>query len=395
MLKDNTLSAIRELYQTWLVAVRRHLHQNPELSDQELETQKFIMTKLSEMGVDEYQPIARTGVVAVIRGQEGGNTVALRADIDALPMQESNDVPYRSQVPQVSHACGHDAHTAIALGVARYFSERRKQFKGIVKLLFQPAEETIGGAKRMVEEGCMNNPKVDYVLGKHVMPYMETGKVEVKYGKLNASTDSLTIDIIGKASHGAYPDTGVDALLAASAVVQGVHTIVSRNVSPLESVVISLGTIKGGTKSNTICDQVTLKGTMRTVNETVRMATKGRLTKMVEDTASAFGAKGVVDISPGYDALINDDGIVDVIRETAETQLGPEKVRHKEYPSMGAEDFSFFLNEARGAFYHLGCGNREKGITASTHSVDFNIDEDCLAVGVYLDICIIEKLLQL
>lgn len=394
MLKENNLSAIRELYQAWLVGVRRHLHQNPELSDRELETQKFIMTKLSEMGVDEYQSIARTGVVAVIRGQEGGNTVALRADIDALPMQESNDVPYRSQVPGVSHACGHDAHTAIALGVARYFAERRNQFKGIVKLLFQPAEETIGGAKRMVEEGCMDNPRVDYVLGKHVMPYMEAGKVEVKYGKLNASTDSLTIDITGKASHGAYPDTGVDALLAAAAVVQGVHTIVSRNVSPLESVVISLGTIEGGTKSNTICDQVTIKGTMRTVNETVRQATKSRLTKMVADTTSAFGAKGVVDISPGYDALINDDGIVDVIRETVETQLGPENVRHKEYPSMGAEDFSFFLNEVRGAFYHLGCGNREKGITASIHSVDFNIDEDCLAVGVYLDICIIEKLLQ-
>lgn len=393
MLKDKDLAAIRELYQPWLVGTRRHLHQHPELSDKEVETQKFIMAQLDEMGI-EYQPIARTGVVAVIRGREGGNTVALRADIDALPMQDSKDVPYRSKNPGVCHACGHDAHTAIALGVARYFAQRRDQFRGIVKLLFQPAEESIGGARRMVEEGCMDKPKVDYVIGKHVMPYLDSGEIEVKYGKLNASTDSLRITVKGKASHGAYPDTGVDALLAAAAVVQGAHTIVSRRVSPLESVVISLGTIQGGTKANTICDEVVIRGTMRTVNESVRQATKEVLAKLVADTASAYGAEGKIRISPGYDALVNDDSIVDVIRQTAEAELGPEKVCLKEHPSLGAEDFSFFVNEAPGAFYHLGCGNKGKGITASTHSIDFDIDEDCLSVGMFLDICIIDNLLN-
>lgn len=393
MLQDKELAKIRELYDDWLIQTRRHLHQHPELSDKEYETQKFIMEKLTEMGIEHY-PIARTGVVGVIKGQDGGKTVGLRADIDALPMQDNKDAVYRSQNPGVCHACGHDAHTTIALGVARYFSERRDQFKGIVKLFFQPAEEAIGGAKRMVEEGCMENPKVDYVIGKHVMSYMEAGEVEVKYGKLNASTDSLNITVTGRASHGAYPDTGVDALLAAAGVVQGTHTIVSRNVSPLESVVISLGTIEGGTKSNTICDKVEIKGTMRTTNETVRQNTKERLQKMVADTAAAYGAKGEISITPGYDALINDDPIVDIIKELAEDRLGVENVRIKEHPSMGAEDFSFFLNEAEGAFYHLGCGNKDRGITAPTHSNDFDIDESCLALGVFLDIAVIENLLQ-
>lgn len=393
MLQDKELARIEELYLPWLIEVRRHFHQHPELSDQEWETQKYIMAQLTEMGV-EHQPIARTGVVGLIKGRAGGKTVALRADIDALPMQDHKDVPYRSQNPGVCHACGHDAHIAIALGVARYFSERRDQFQGKIKLLFQPAEETIGGAKRMVEEGCMQHPQVDYCLGKHVMPYMDVGEVEVKWGQLNAATDSLKITVTGKASHGAYPDTGVDALLAAAAVIQGVHTIISRNVSPLESAVISLGTIQGGSKSNIICDQVVIRGTMRTANEGIRQAMKARLTKMVADIAAAYGAGGMVQITPGYDALINDDSIVKVIKELAETHLGKEKIRIKEHPSMGAEDFSFFLNEAEGAFYHLGCGNREKGIGAPTHSADFDIDETCLALGVFLDILVIEALLK-
>jgi len=393
LLQDKELKAIQELYQPWLVDIRRHLHQHPELSDKEYETQKFITEQLEKMNIEHYK-IARTGVVGIIRGQEGGKTVALRADIDALPIQEDKDVPYCSQNPGVSHACGHDAHTTIALGVARYFSERRDQFTGNVKLLFQPAEEAIGGAQRMVEEGCMENPKVDYVIGKHVMAYMDAGEVELKYGKLNASTDGIKITVAGKAGHGAYPETGIDALLAASAVVQAVHSIVSRNVSPLESVVISLGTIEGGTKSNVICDEVVIRGTLRTVNEAIRQRAKERLTAMVESVAAGFGAVGTVQITPGYDALINNDEVVAVIEELAQEHLGPEKVKHKEYPSLGAEDFSFFLNEAPGAFYHLGCGNKEKGITAAIHSKDFDVDEDCLSLGMFLDICVLDKLLQ-
>ncbi len=392
MSSDSELKDIREKCQEWLVEIRRHLHRHPELSDQEQGTQKFIMEKLTELGV-ECKPIARTGVVGLIRGRSGGKTVALRADIDALPLQDDKAVPYRSQNPGVAHACGHDAHTAIALGVARYFSERKDHFRGNVKLLFQPAEETIGGAQRMVAEGCMENPRVDYCLGKHVQPYLEVGEVELKSGKLNASTDDIKITVSGKSGHGAYPEFGVDAILAAAAVVQGVHSIVSRNVSPLESVVISLGTIQGGTKSNIICDEVVLRGTLRTVSEKVRRGVKERLARMVAEVAAAYGAVGSIEISPGYDALINEDSVVALIREICQKELGPHRVRDKEHPSMGAEDFSFFLTETPGAFYHLGCGNREKGITASTHAKDFDLDEECLSLGVFLDTRIILKLL--
>ena len=388
------LKQVRELYHDWLVEVRRHLHRHPELSDQEYNTQEFIMAKLKEVGVESF-PIARTGVVGIVRGREGGKTVALRADIDALPIQDEKDVPYRSLNPGVAHACGHDAHTTIALGVARYFSERREQFKGNVKFFFQPAEETIGGAKRMVEEGCMENPHVDFCVGKHVMPYMETGEVELKFGKLNASTDGVKIIVAGKAGHGAYPETGIDAILAAAAVVQGVHTIASRSVSPLESVVISLGTIEGGTKENIVCDEVVLRGTLRTVDESVRQRVKKRLSQMVGDVATAYGATGKLHVSPGYDALINDNNVVAIMQEVFQKALGTDKVLLKEHPSMGAEDFSFFLNVAPGAFYNLGCGNRERGITASVHAKDFDIDEDCLSLGVFLDISLINRLLSL
>lgn len=392
MLQDKELKRIKELYQDWLIEVRRHLHQHPELSDQEHETQKFILAKLTELGAEPY-PIARTGVAGIVRGQAGGKTVALRADIDALPIEDAKDVPYRSLNPGVAHACGHDAHTAIALGVARYFSERRDQFRGNVKFFFQPAEETIGGAKRMVEAGCMENPKVDYCLGKHVMAYLETGCVELKPGKLNASTDAIEITVSGRAGHGAYPETGTDAILAAAAVIQGVHTIAARVVSPLESVVISLGTIQGGLKENIICDEVVLRGTLRTVNESVRQLVKERLTRMVADVAAGYGATGAVRITPGYDALINDANVAALMKEVFQAKLDPANVLDKEHPSMGAEDFSFFLNEAPGAFYNLGCGNRARGITSAVHSRDFDIDENCLAIGVYLDIAVIEKLL--
>lgn len=392
MLQDKTLARVTQLYQPWLVDIRRWLHQNPELSDQEHGTQKFISGQLATLGIEHYT-LARTGVVGIVNGRQGGKTVALRADIDALPLEDEKDVPYRSQNPGICHACGHDAHTAIALGVARYFQERKEQFSGAVKLLFQPAEESVGGARRMVEEGCMENPHVDYVIGKHVMPHIEAGAVEIKYGKLNAATDGIKITVLGRSSHGAYPDTGIDALLAAAAVVQGVHTIVSRNISPLEQAVISLGTIEGGHKANILCDKVAINGTMRTTSEGIRQTVKKRLQTVVSAAASAYGATGEVAIRPGYDALVNDNFVVAMIERAAEEFLGRDKIFIKEHPSLGAEDFSFFLHKAKGAFYHLGCGNTAAGITAPLHSNSFDIDESCLAVGVFLDICIIDALL--
>lgn len=371
-----------------LVEIRRDFHMNPELSQEEFRTRDKIRGYLDEWGIENYI-CAETGVLGIIKGRNKGKTIAVRADIDALPIQEKNDLPYRSVNPGVMHACGHDAHAAIVLGVARIIKELADSgdsINGNVKLFFQPAEETIGGAERMIKEGCMENPKVDYVLGLHVMPYIDAGVVELKYNKLNASTDSIKIILKGKAAHGAYPDKGVDAIVMAGHVITGLQSIVSRNTSPLNSVVLSLGKISGGVKNNVIADEVKISGTLRTLDHETRQYSKDRISDLVNNVAAAFGGRGFTSFSEGYQALINDNEVVDLIKENAEKLLGRENVEFKEFPSMGAEDFSYFLDAAKGAFFHLGCGNKAKGITENIHTANFNIDEECLRVGVGLQV---------
>ncbi|NLJ57962.1 MAG: amidohydrolase [Tissierellia bacterium] len=371
-----------------LVEIRRDFHKNPELSQQEFRTQAKIIEYLNKWGIENYIS-AETGVVGIIRGKKPGNTVAIRGDIDALPIEEKNTTVYASVNPGVMHACGHDAHGTIVLGVGKIIKEladSEESINGNVKLFFQPAEETVGGAKRMVKEGCMENPKVDYVLGLHVMPYLDTGKLELKYGKLNAATDTIKIVLQGKSAHGAYPDSGVDAIMIAGHVITGLQTIVSRNISPLNSVVISLGKITGGVKSNVIADQVKIVGTLRTLDSQTRLYAKERIESIVKQTAVAYGGEGRVTFKEGYQALINNDELVTIIKENAEKVLGMENVEYKEFPSLGAEDFSYFADVAKGAFFHLGCGNSEKGITSPIHTETFDIDEGCLKVGVKLQV---------
>ena len=374
---------IDEIYAE-LVEIRRELHENPELSQNEYRTQGKIRDYLDEHGIENF-PCAGTGVVGIIRGKNKGKTVGIRADIDALPIHEKNNVSYSSMNPGVMHACGHDAHTAILLGTGKIIKEladSKDSINGNVKLFFQPAEETIGGAERMVNEGCMEEPKVDYVLGLHVQPYLDAGKVELKYGKLNASTDSISISLKGKAAHGAYPDNGIDAIVMAGSVITALQSIVSRNTSPLDSVVISLGKISGGIKDNIIADEVIITGTLRTLDDKTRKYTKERISSIVDNVAAAFGGEGLTTFHEGYQALINDNEIVDVIRESSEKLFGKENVQFKEFPSLGAEDFSYFLDIAKGAFFHLGCGNSLRGITYPLHTEHFDIDEECLKVGV-------------
>ncbi len=380
---------INEIYDE-IVAIRRDFHMNPELSQNELRTQGRIREYLNHWGIENYV-CAETGVVGIIRGKNPGKTIGIRGDIDALPINEKNNVPYCSVNPGVMHACGHDAHTTIVLGVAKIIKEladSEESINGNVKLFFQPAEETIGGGDRMVKEGCMENPTVDYVLGLHVMPYLDAGKVELKYGKLNASTDSINIILKGKASHGAYPDKGIDAIAMAGNVITALQTIVSRNTSPLNSVVISLGKISGGVKDNVIADEVKISGTLRALDDETRSYTKDRINSIVNGVAMAFGGEGTTTFYDGYQALINDDEVVDVIKDSAEKLLGKENVVFKEFPSLGAEDFSYFIDAAAkgGAFFHLGCGNAAKGITSSIHTEYFDIDEECLKVGVKLQV---------
>lgn len=371
-----------------LVHIRRDFHMTPELSQQEFRTQKKIQDYLNEWGIENYV-CAETGVVGLIKGKNPGKTVGIRADIDALPIHEKSNHSYSSLKVGVMHACGHDAHTAILLGVAKIAKEiadSENSINGNVKLFFQPAEETIGGAERMVREGCMLNPAVDYVIGLHVMPYIEAGMVELKYGKLNASTDSIKITLNGASAHGAYPDKGIDAIAMAGSVITSLQTVVSRNISPLNSVVISLGRISGGVKDNVIADEVKITGTLRALDDDTRNYVKQRIKEIVTNTANAYGGHSSVDFYDGYQALINNDEVVDVVKENAEKLLGKDNIVFKEFPSLGAEDFSYFSDEAKGAFFHLGCGSKEKGITSLIHTDTFDIDEECLKTGVLLQV---------
>ena len=369
-----------------LVTIRRDFHMHPELSQNEFRTNSKICDYLNEWGIEYKSGIADTGVVGLIRGKQEGKTVAIRADIDALPIYEKSNESYCSINNGVMHACGHDAHTTILLGVAKILKEMEDTLQGNVKLLFQPAEETIGGAQRMVNEGCMRNPDVDYVLGLHVMPYINAGEVELKYGKLNASTDEIKITVRGKSGHGAYPEKGIDAIMISGYVITAVQSLVSRNISPLNSIVLSLGTISGGVKTNVIADEVVIKGTLRALDSETRNFAKERVTEIVSNTAKAFGGEGTVEFHDGYEALINDDEVVDVIKENAEKFIGKENMFFKEFPSLGAEDFSYFSEAAKGGFFHLGCGNSERGITANIHCDNFDIDEECIKTGVFLQI---------
>lgn len=374
----------------WLSSVRRTLHRIPEAGDAEFKTQAEILRILDELGVP-CSPMG-TGVVALLEGEKPGPVVAVRADIDALPLNEPDDRPYASTHPGFMHACGHDAHMTVALGTAKYLSGRRDKLTGSVKFLFQPAEETSGGAAKMIQAGCLENPHVDYVIGLHVMPDVPAGKVEVKKGALNGASDYLAVTVRGKSAHAAYPDTGIDAIMIAAKTVDALHTVVSRYVSPLKEAVLTLGTIQGGIRNNIVADEVRMAGTIRTADPAVRSLVADRVREIVRSVPEAFGGSGEVEIRAGYPALINHDKIVDVIAREAAALLGPEAVLWKEKPSMGVEDFSYFLEQRPGSFYHLGCGNPAKGITAPLHARTFDIDESCLPLGVAVHVAAIMEL---
>lgn len=378
-----------------LVEIRRYFHSHPELSEQEFLTSEKICNILKQLNIP-YTKSAKTGVVGIIRGIDNGNTVAARADIDALPIVEKNESLYKSKNVGVMHACGHDVHTTILIGVAKILKEMENELQGNLKLFFQPAEETVGGAKRMVEENCLKNPDVDYVIGLHVQPYLNAGKIELKYGKLNAQDDEIKIIINGKAGHGAYPESSIDAIVIAANVISALQSLISRNTSPLDSVVLSFGEIKGGTKSNIICDRVELKGILRTLDEKTKEYTIKRIEDLTANISKAYGGTCLIEVKNGYKYLINNNDIVDVVYEAAKKSIGEENIQFKEMPSMGGEDFSYFMDESvKGCFYHLGCGNSEKEINSPLHSDSFDVDESCIKTGVLVQVNSILDLLKL
>ena len=376
----------------WAVAIRRRIHENPELGDREFETQKTICAALDEIGV-EYAA-ENTWVVGLIRGARPGPTVAFRADIDALPVTEPAGCPFRSKNEGVMHACGHDAHTAILLGAAKVLAGLRDQLCGQVKLLFQPAEESVGGAERMVKAGVMENPHVDYVYGLHVMPRLPLGTVETRTGTLNASTDRVEITVRGVSGHGAYPESGADAIVCAAQMVTALQTLVSRNLSPLSSAVLSFGQIEGGKAPNIICDDVRLVGTLRTANAEIRAMMKRRIGEVARGVAQAMGCAAEVNIQPGYNALVNDAREAERIHRVGARLFGQEHMLEKAEPSMGAEDFSFFNDVAPGAFYHIGCVREEDMPAPALHSDQFHLDERCFIVGMAMHAALAMDLLM-
>jgi amidohydrolase len=371
-----------EAMQEELRDIRRALHMRPELAGKELETRGIIIKALEAEGIP-WQTCADTGIVALVAGNRPGKTVAIRGDIDALPIQEESDEPYKSRNDGVMHACGHDAHATITLGAALFFA-RNRDFAGNIKLFFQPAEEAIGGAKRMIAQGCMENPKVDSLIGLHVMPYMDYDTVELRHGTLNASTNGFKLSVRGKRGHGAYPDACVDAIVIAAQIVVALQTLVSRSISPMDSAVLTIGTIQGGTAANIITDEVELRGTIRSSGPNVRDIMFRRLKETAFGVAAALGgACGITLAEDGYAPLVNHSSVVNVIEKQASELLGRDHVLFKETMSMGGEDFSFFIENTPGAFYHLGC--RKPGMEPYVlHTSCFDIDERCLVTGVKL-----------
>ncbi|MDD3795933.1 MAG: M20 family metallopeptidase [Lachnospiraceae bacterium] len=398
MVYENIKEETEQLFST-LTAIRHALHENPENGTREYKTDTIITDCLKQWDIP-FRFIADTGILAQIEGTgkapaSGSPVIGIRADIDALPITEPKEHPCCSRNPGMMHACGHDAHTAILLGTACLLQRHRSEWSGTVKCFFQPAEETVGGAKRMVEAGCMNDPAVDYVTGLHVMPQFPTGDVELKYGRLNASSDEIIINVTGVGCHGAYPENGIDSIVIASNLILSLQTLVSRNISPLNSAVLSFGKIQGGQAGNIICDQVTLTGTLRTLDPKTRTKAHTMIQQQCTHIAAAYGGKAELTIHSGYDALINSNELVELAALNAAELLGEEHIHWKEFPSLGVEDFSFFQHDAKASvFYHLGCTSPAKAPGAPLHSPQFELDDNCLKTGVLLQYHLTQKLLN-
>ena len=390
---DSFKKRIEEM-KDWLIEVRRTIHMHPELGFEEIETSKLVAGWLVKFGLQVKTGVAKTGVVGLLEGKKPGKTIAIRADMDALPMVEARPVPYASKVKGKMHACGHDAHVAILLGVARFFSSTPDQVKGRIKWIFQPAEEGGGGGKIMVEEGVLENPKVDAIFGTHVFPLLPVGKVGVYEREGLAATDRFTVKIIGKGGHGAFPHLCKDPIVAAGHLITQIHSIVSRNINPQDGAVITIGRISGGTAFNIIPDEVELVGTVRSLTPQVQEELKKRIEEVTKGVAQSFGLDCRYDFEYGYPMLINDSEMSKLVARACAKGIGGENIEWVK-PAMGGEDFAYYLQKVPGAFFRLGNRNEAKGTIHPYHSSLFDIDEDILPLGVEMFVRIIDEYLEL
>jgi len=364
-----------------VLSFRHHLHAHPELSFKEFETATFIKEKLSAWGI-EFTSMANTGVVALIKGAiPSEHVIALRADMDALPIQEINDQPYASKVDGVMHACGHDVHTASLLGTAYILNQLKNEYGGTVKLIFQPGEELLpGGASIMIKEGVLQNPAPQAIIGQHVMPFIPAGKVGFRSGIYMASTDELYVTVKGKGGHGAQPHQNIDPVLITAHIIVALQQIVSRNADPRLPTVLSFGKINANGATNIIPGEVKLEGTFRTFNEDWRKEAHALMKKMAEGIAESMGGTCDFNIMHGYPFLINEPNLTASARGFAEDYLGADNVVDLDM-WMAAEDFAFYSQVTNACFYRLGTGNTAKGTTHSVHTPNFDIDEDALKIS--------------
>jgi amidohydrolase len=364
------------------IRIRRHLHENPELSFCEFETAQFIASELRHIGLDPQEGVGGTGLVAIIEGKNPNkNTIALRADIDALPILEDNNKAYKSKNLGVMHACGHDVHTASLLGAARILFGLREEFEGSIKLIFQPAEEKApGGASLMIEEGVLENPKVKSIIGQHVAPNIPVGKIGFREGMYMASTDEVYMRVIGKGGHGAAPHQAVDPILVASHIIVALQQIISRNRNPSFPSVLTFGKFMAEGATNVIPNEVYIEGTFRCMDEIWRVEGLEKIQKMAVGMAEAMGAKCEFWIENGYPFLQNDPALTQRMRLAASEYVGQENIVDLDL-WMGGEDFAYYSQKVAACFYRLGTRNEEKGIVSGVHTSTFDIDEDALELG--------------
>jgi amidohydrolase len=379
------LSIIKELstqYAQEVVSFRRHLHANPELSYQEFNTAQFIAAQLRSFGLEPQEGIAGTGVVLLIEGKNPTKkTIALRADIDALPITELNSVEYKSKNTGVMHACGHDVHTASLLGTAKILSQIKDQIEGSIKLIFQPGEEkNPGGASMMIKEGVLENPKPSSIIGQHVFPLLPVGKIGFREGKYMASSDEIYLKVIGKGGHGATPELTIDPVVIASHIIIALQQVISRNASPKQPTVLTFGKIVANGATNIIPDEVDIAGTFRALDETWRANGLAKIKKMAESIAEGMGGKCEVDINHGYPYLENNPALTQRIRKAAEEYVGKENIVDIDL-TLGSEDFAYYSQVIPASFYRIGTRNEAKGITSYVHTPTFDIDEDALKIA--------------
>ena len=379
-LKETLFKALESL-NTTVIEFRHHLHEHPELSNEEVKTTALIKEILSDSGLRITTYEEHYGLIAELIVDESKPFIALRADIDALPIDERTLVPYISENKGIMHACGHDAHAAVLLGIALGFAKLETPLNANLRFIFQPAEEVLdAGAQQMIESGVLDNVKA--IFGLHAYPYLPTGQIGYKYGVMLASADMFEIVIKGKSSHGARPHEGVDAILVTSMVVNSLNHIVSRQIDPLHPAVISLGTIEGGKAANVLCDHVVLKGTVRTVNHEIRKKIPEMMRLTIEGICNSMHAKFELDYNFGTPEVLNDKAMVDLLVGEAEALLGKEQCIDLIDPVMGGEDFGFYLEKIPGAFIRLGSCSDDKESCYSQHNSRFNVDDDALMVGM-------------